>query len=281
MSTSNPAKWITMGLLVVVVVAGGGYYLVTHRGHKPAPENLPAPAASTAPAPVSTAPQHPISQAVAPASASTAPLPSLDDSDSLVHEAATRFGGDKAADLLTGKALIPHIVATINALPGRRLPASVLPVHAPRGHFTVTQADGSSAVMAPTNAARYAPYVDALEKADTDQLVAWYVRNYPLFEEAWRQLGYPQKHFNDRLVQVLDLLLATPDPAQPPYLEGAAGVYRFQNPQLENLAVGQKMLLRLGPAREAKVKAKLRAIRAAVTGQQMPATEPAPSASAG
>nr|WP_244962510.1 DUF3014 domain-containing protein [Oleiagrimonas soli] len=253
---------------------------MTHRASKPAAESLPASAASTAPAAASTAPEHPISQVtVAPSHASSAPLPSLDDSDGVVHDAMTRFGGDKAGELLTGKALIPHIVATVNALSGKRLPASVLPVHSPRGTFTVAQADGDSAVMAPANEARYAPYVDVLEKADTDQLVAWYVHNYPLFEQAWRQLGYPQKHFNDRLVQVLDLLLATPEPAQPPYLEGAAGVYRFQNPQLENLAVGQKMLLRLGPGREAKVKAKLRAIRAAVAGQKMP--QPATAASAG
>jgi len=259
-------KWVSAGLVVVIAAAVGGYLLLKHQ--PPAPKAPPPPAASTVPVPAASAPeQHPISQAAAtPAQAATAALPALEDSDGMVRDDLSQLSGAAAGKLLIGGSLIQRIVATINALPGRELPSSALPVRPPRGHFVVDKSNGS-VVMAPGNLKRYAPYVDLFMQTDSNELVSWYVHSYPLFEQAWRQLGMPNSHFNDRLVQVLDLLLKTPVPAQPPKLEGAAGMYRFADPQLENLAIGQKLLLRLGPKQETAALAKLRAIRAALVGQ--------------
>ena len=47
-----------------------------------------------------------------------------------------------------------------------------------------------------------------------------------------------------------------------PYKQG----YAFADPSLQALSVGQKAMLRIGPANEAAVKAKLRAIRARLVG---------------
>ena len=267
MSSQNALiKWVSAGLVVVIAAAIGGYLLLKHQ--PPAAKAPPPPAASTLPAPAASAPeQHPISQAaVTPAQAASTALPALEDSDGMVRDDLSQLSGPAAGKLLIGGSLIQRIVATINALPGRTLPSSALPVRSPGGHFSVDKhADGT--VMAPANLKRYAPYVDLFMKTDTQELVSWYVHGYPLFEQAWRQLGMPNSHFNDRLVQVLDLLLKTPVPAQPPKLEGAAGMYRFADPQLENLAIGQKLLLRLGPKQETAALAKLRAIRAALVGR--------------
>ena len=43
---------------------------------------------------------------------------------------------------------------------------------------------------------------------DARKLVAVYSRFYPLFQRAYRELGYPNKYFNDRLIEAIDDLLA-------------------------------------------------------------------------
>ena len=52
-----------------------------------------------------------------------------------------------------------------------------------------------------------------MEGVEAKRLVAAYVQLYPLFQAAYQELGYPHGYFNDRLVQAIDDLLATPDVA--------------------------------------------------------------------
>jgi hypothetical protein len=72
------------------------------------------------------------------------------------------------------------------------------------------------------------------------------------------------------LVEVIDHLLATPDLSRPAALVRVNEHYEYADPALESLSVGQKMLLRAGPADEAAIKAKLRDVRAQLTGRTLP-----------
>jgi hypothetical protein len=110
-----------------------------------------------------------------------------------------------------------------------------------------------------------------VENVDTKKLVAWYVHAYPLFQEAYRQLGYPKGYFNDRLIVVIDNLLDAPELAQPAALTPSKSFYIYADPTLESLSAGQKLLIRTGPANEAKLKVKLREIRSSLAGQKLPA----------
>lgn len=49
-----------------------------------------------------------------------------------------------------------------------------------------------------------------IESINTTPAVALYVRLYPLFQQAYEELGYPGRYFIDRFVAVLDQLLSTP-----------------------------------------------------------------------
>jgi len=69
-------------------------------------------------------------------------------------------------------------------------------------------------------------------------------------------------YFNDRLVQVIDNLLATPDVKGPIRLVQPKVFYQYADASLENLSAGQKLLLRMGSANEATIKDKLRQLRA-------------------
>ena len=121
-------------------------------------------------------------------------------------------------------------------------------------------------VIAPDNSARYAPVIAAVQAVDTKQLVAEYVRFYPLFQQAYRELGYPDGYFNDRLVVVIDHLMATPDVKAPIALVQPKVLYRYADLGLEALSSGQKTMIRVGPDNAAVLKAKLREVRSEITG---------------
>ena len=108
-----------------------------------------------------------------------------------------------------------------------------------------------------------------LETVDAKQLVDPYVRHYPLFQQAYRELGYPDGHFNDRLVEAIDSLLATPDPKGPLSVVQPKIFYEFADRELEQLPAGQKLLLRMGRDNAALVKAKLREIRRLVANEEL------------
>ncbi len=264
-------SWVAAVVVVLVVIAAGVFlaYKVMH-----ADQSTPPSPVATAPATTSSATtpiQHPIAQAqAAPLSASTAALPALDESDADVTAALERLAGNgRLSSLLVRPQLIARIVASIDAMPGRSLAGFMLPARTPKGDFVTQDGDGST-VIGKDNAARYAPYMAVVEHVDPQALVSWYVHAYPLFQQAYRKLGYSHGYFNDRLVVVVDNLLATPQPAQSPVLQRSGkGYYIYADPSLESLSSGQRLLLRTGPANAAKIKAKLRIIRSLLVGQHL------------
>jgi len=279
---TSTGSWIA-AVVVVAAIVVAGIYLARKAMHAGAPPpSVPATAASAVPPATAPTARYPIEQAqIAPATASTSALPALDDSDARVAAAlATLAGGNDLSSLLVRQQLIARIVATIDALPRHDgLAVFTLPAHVPKGAFVVDEAAGST-VLGERNDARYAPYMQIVDAVDPQALVAWYVHAYPLFQQAYRQLGYPKGYFNDRLIVVIDDLLAAPEPTQPPPLVRSKAFYVYTDPALEARSTGQKLLLRVGPANAARIKAQLRAIRAALTGQVLPAV-PASASTAG
>lgn len=261
-------------LLAVIVVAAVAVFL-WRRAVQPGQETAPAvstqaTATTSGPAAAASAIQHPIAQA-APAPASTAPLPALDASDADAAAALLALAGSGPLDgLLQRDQVIRRIVATVDALPRQSVASEVLPVRTPKGAFLVARADGVI-TMDPRNDERYAPYLQVLRSVDPKALVAWYVRHYPLFQQAYRDLGYPKGYFNDRLIVAIDDMLAAPTPAAPVQLVQPKVFYRFADADLEARSAGQKLLMRLGPADEAQVKSKLRVLRGLLTGSTLPA----------
>ena len=115
------------------------------------------------------------------------------------------------------------------------------------------------------NFERYKPLVAAMSKLDMQQLSAVYVHFYPLFQQAYQNLGYPNGYFNDRLVEVIDAMLASPEPKGPIQLVRPNVMYTFADPALEARPAGQKLLIRMGPENAQAIKAKLTELRAAIT----------------
>jgi len=182
-----------------------------------------------------------------------------------VREALSALLGGSAFDaLFRPQELIRNIVATIDNLPRKQVALRLVPVKPVPGAFRIAGHDGAVAI-APDNAARYTPYVKAMDAVDATKLVALYVHLYPLFQQAYVDLGYPSRYFNDRLFEVIDHLLATPDAPSTVAVVQPKVLYEYADPALADLSAGQKILLRMGPENEARVKAKLRDIKRALS----------------
>ncbi len=88
-----------------------------------------------------------------------------------------------------------------------------------------------------------------------------------MFQEAYESLGHPPQYFNDRLIEVIDHLLATPELEGPIALAQPNVLYEFADPKLESSSAGQKVLIRMGAENARVVKEKLRELRGELVTQ--------------
>ncbi len=282
MTSEKPSR-LPEALIVLLVLGVGGYLAWNH--FKPTPEAAPAsapvpsaalPATPLPAAPAEPAIQHPV-EPVAEAGAEVQPMPALADADAYVRDALSGLlGRDQVLSWLLTEGFVRRAVATVDNLPRELAPVMVWPVKPTQGRFaTLKGADGTSETIHADNAARYTPFVRFVDAIDSAQAVALYRRLYPLFQQAYEELGFPGRYFNDRLVQVLDHLIATPvqpGPLALKLVEVKGPVpstrpwvrYEFADPALESLSAGQKMLLRTGADNHQRLRTKLVDLRARV-----------------
>lgn len=259
--------WVVVG---VVAVGGAGWWLfrddvaqlrqATPVAAVPAEGVAAAPIAAPAATQLPADPKYPLDAAADPA------LPALADSDAGLLQALGELFPAQSLAVLLREQLIQRLVVHVDNLTQPSLPGAAMALRPLPGTLQVEPGPAGGEQLAAANAARYAPFVDAFSHADVDAMAKAYSRFYPLVQQAYRQIGHPDGHFNDRLVVVIDHLLQTPEPARPLGLEAdGKGRYRFVDPALQSLSVGQKALLRMDLAQQQAVKRQLRAFRAAVT----------------
>jgi hypothetical protein len=247
---------------VLVVLGAGALFFSWRANHRPAP---PESAAQTAPIPAPSGIANPV-----PVSAglTAQPLPPLEASDKPLHDSlAELFGGKSVDELFRPEMLVRHIVVSVDNLPRKHLAVELRPNKNLPGNFAVT-GNEQAATIDPSNYQRYAPYVHLLQGLNTQQFTTTYFHYYPLFQQAYEGLGYPNGYFNDRLVATIDDALAAPDVRGPVALVRPNVMYQYADPKIEALSSGQKIMVRMGPDNEAIVKAKLRELRTAVAAHK-------------
>lgn len=238
-------------VLVVLGVAATAYYYWQQNQPKPAVVQMQPP----------PPPPPPLMRQVIEAPPVESPLPELDQSDSIILDALAGLVSNKSLmKLFKVEQVIRNIVATIDNLPSQRIPVRTMPLESVPGKFEAAGAEGAWTI-GPKNAARYSPYVSLVEVIDTTQLVDLYIRLYPLFQKAYEELGYPDKYFNDRVMTVIDHLLAAPDIKEPVKLIQPKIFYLYADPDLEARSIGQKTMMRIGSENEAKIKVRLKALK--------------------
>lgn len=275
----STARRTLLWLVLVAATIAAGAWWWTQRARVHPPADLPAVTAAPAAPIADAAPAEPVIRHPIGPPAAEPPL--------------TAAGvGVALADLLGRKAVASFIVlddfprrlvATVDNLGRAHAPSLLWPVNPTPGRFTVQEAQEASggSVIAADNSLRYTPLVLLAESVDATRAVNVYVRLYPLLQRAYEELGYPKRYFNDRLIEVIDQLLATPERSGPlkvqlTQVKGPIAPlrpwvrYEFVDPTLESLPAGQKMLLRVGPDHQHRLKARLKALRQALLQREKP-----------
>lgn len=261
-------------VLVVALLAAGVAALLWWRGqHTP-----PAPPVAVAP----PAPAQPAAQPAAPP-AILHPIEAVEldppaGPPDLAAALVDLLGREAVGTFIVTDGFARRFVATVDNLGRAHAPPAAWPVNTTAGQFTVENDADGTPVIAPANSARYEPLVRLATATDLRAAVALYVRSYPQLQGAYEELGFPKSYFNDRLIAVIDLMLATPEAPFPPKLrltEVKGPIpstrpwvrYEFADPALEALAAGQKILLRVGPEHRRRLQERLAQLRSLLAAQ--------------
>jgi hypothetical protein len=188
--------------------------------------------------------------------------PTADDGADLTasERIAALVGAPRFESLFVSDDMVRRIVATVDNLPRQKVAAQLSPAKPPAGSF-VSAGGEDQLVLGAANFERYTPWIALVDTLDPDAAFALYRRLYPQFQAAYESLGNPDGYFNDRVIEVIDHLLATPEPPETMALVRPHVLYQFADPALEAESAGRKLLLRMGPGNAARVKMKLRDLR--------------------
>ncbi len=253
-----------MLVVIVAIIGGAGYWLLNReQAAEPMPVSEPTlPAEATE---ETTEPRFPVPRTGMQMPGDLVELPPLSDSDAYFKLALLDVFGEALAVMLVESGGIERFVTTVDNLPRSTLSERLRPVSAVGGSLGIETAGEKLFELSAANSARYERYIRLLEQADMDTLVASYRRFYPLLQQAYESLGYPDGYFNDRLVEVIDHLLETPEVSGPVLLRRPHVLYEYADPALESLSSGQKIMIRIGPDAMSRVKGKLSELRRRLT----------------
>jgi hypothetical protein len=249
--------------VIPVIVVAGAIGAVYYGRSARAPEKEPPAQMAAAP---STATTTKVDNVLDPPPDPEAPLPNLQNSDPSLLEAITQLFGDKLDAFIVPTDVVRHVVVTIDNLPRKKAAVNLWPLKPTAGSIATQESDGEL-TLAERNYARYEPLMKLVKASNVRQLASTYRRLYPLFQQAYVDLGYPNGYFNNRLVEVIDHLLQTPELDIPAQLTQPSVYFEFADPELEQRSAGQKLLIRLGNSNAAAVKLKLRELRREIAKQ--------------
>ena len=243
-------------LIAVIGIGVGGYLWFTREVPQEQPASIPPVASPEVPA-----------GTLGPEAAAVE-LPSLDESDEQFRAMAQGLSFDpQVGAALLSDELVRRVVAAVDNIARGESPRRQLPFLEPSEEFHAIEEEDRIVVDA-SSYGRYDGVTEALRTLDLDASVRLYRQFEPLFDEAYRELGYPGGDFDSALDAAIEQLVSTPIPRGDVELEAAVLRYEFKDRELEELNPAQKHLLRMGAANAAKVQFTLRELRAFLAESQ-------------
>jgi hypothetical protein len=255
--------WSVVVPAVVIASVAAGWFWLSRPGL--APEVTPASSLPPQTEQSSQVPQRPTSTPL------PAPDKELVQASGVPDALVALFGSEAVLRFLATTDFPRRAVATLDSLARAHAPVAAWPVLPAPDRFLVDHAGGSQ-FISEKNSRRYEPFVAFVAAVDAAQAVHLYRRMYPLLDQAYRELGFGRQSLNDRVFEVIDLLLATPEPSTrlevsltqvkgPIPSANPWTRYEFADDTLQRLAAGQKILLRVGPQNRKQLKEKLQELR--------------------
>jgi hypothetical protein len=265
-STPAPPPARPMGLWIcaaLLIAAAGAAAYVTF-GRRPLPAVTPS--ATLAPMPKQPPPSL-------GGNAQPIPIPPLGASDAVVRRLVQALSKSPAVTAwLTTNDLIRHFTVAVANIGDGATPAKQLRVLRLSAAFPVVERDWNP-YLDPRGYERYAVIADAITSLDPAGVAGLYATLKPRIEEAYRELGYPDRSFDRALERAIVAILKTPVLDGPVRLRPKGIGYAYADERLEDLTGAQKQLLRMGPRNVRIVKARLRQIALAlgISPDQLPA----------
>lgn len=233
---------------VIVVAIGIGLYIVFFRGK---PEETPVPQkAVEEPEPALEAVEKDLPE----------PLQiTLAESDEIIRSLAEKLSIHPLfKSWLSTDDLILKFVAAIDNIAQGGSPGSNIDFFTPEGKFKTIQKDVLHFLIDPESYERYTPVADVFASLDAEATVGLFWQLREVFQEAYRELGYPERNFQDTLKKAILEILKVPIIEGEILLEKKILNYVFVDPELENLNLARKHLLRMGSENIRKIQSKLR-----------------------
>ena len=265
MESQRKTILITAAVLVVLVIGAGLlYWWYYMRPTAPAPVVEPPKAQEPSPPPPPAEPKP--AEEKEPPPKPAVELPALDQSDNFVKQTLKGLSPHgKIADWMKIKNVIRVITAAVDNIARGESPRANLGFLFYGQVFSVGE-KGGKLYLHPKSYERYDLLTDAFVSLNTGRMVQAYGKLKPLFQEAYRELGYPQKDFHSTLIQAIQRVLDAPVVEREVLLkeEGKGVNYLYVDDGLEDMNEVQKHLLRMGPKNTRKIQHKLREIALAL-----------------
>jgi hypothetical protein len=235
--SSQASRWLIVG--AAVVVAGSLLALRWMSRAQPPAVELP-PVAATDPAAASRRPpRQPLE------------LPPLAASDAMLRELVTGLSRHPMlARFLATRGLVRSVTLSVVQIGDGRTPAQPLAVLRPPTRLEVSAATGH---VEPSSYVRWESVVRALQSLPARDCAQVYVNVKPLFDEAYRELGYPDGDFDQAIAKAIRMLQATPEHSGDLALLRRDGYFEHEDPALRSLPPVQKQLLLMGPENRARI----------------------------
>ena len=185
-------------------------------------------------------------------------LPRLNDSDQLIRDGVVSLTRHEVVNTwLSPNELIRKFVAFVDGVAIGQVAKDPVRVLAPQGPFLASQISEQVYLLDSASYERYDFFSEVVVSLDARRSAEFYLLVHPMLQEAYGELGSPDKKFNDVVFKAIGRLLETPVINKPIRLLRPVVMYQFEEKKLESLSAAQKQLIRMGPKNTRALQVKL------------------------
>lgn len=190
--------------------------------------------------------------------------PEVTKDDSWVMTQITSLIPNSAVtNLLKQEDIISNFVVFVDNASRGELVAKFSPLQDPGGSFIADEVDGDLLTykLNESSFSRYDMYAELFASLPVEKSLEIYAGLADEIDQAHMELGYESGTFDRKLKRAIGYLIDTPILTDDVTLVAPSAMFQFAEPELESLLAIQKLLLRMGPENQQKVRGKLVELR--------------------
>ena len=181
------------------------------------------------------------------------------DDNWVMTQISNMIPSSSVAELVIEQDLISNFVVFVDNASRGEMVAQFSPLEVPEGKFMVEETEGDLLTyeLNENSFSRYDAYAELLLSLPVEKSIEVYKELTPAIDSAHMELGYEAGTFDRKLKRALDYLIDAPLISADAKLVAPSAMFKYAEPELEDLLAIQKLLLRMGPDNQQKIRAKL------------------------